>query len=519
MSRASSSDRRPAALPPAPRATARVRAASSATGHPASWPSCLAPRLAAASLTLVAGAGLGALGGGATAEGAGFYISDIGTRGMGRAGAFVAAPDSVLAMHYNPAGLALLRGLHAEASLSLVQLDLEFQRACPCAASELAGATDVDAALAASFQPANSTTPIAIPFLGAAYGLPFLNLTVAVAAWGPNSGRHDWETPAAQRYSAVYVKNLEANFALGAGFEPLEGLRFGAAIMGYQSAADQTLSLWANSATFASTAEDSRFDVPLTFRFHRDLAITWTAGVSWEPMPGLNIGASFRPKREILSEGTVDVIVPKLLADAGATVTGNAIDVELQTAPILRGGVEYSIPRLFRAEAAVVAELWSVHNRILIRPKDIIFTLGSQSQPLPEILIDRGWRDTFSVRLGGELNVLEPDLGLRAGYFFEPSAIPVDRVDPSRVDLDKHGFALGASTQLMGATLEVSAMYVALASTEITGSAVRQKAPLNPPLGSPELVTTIGNGRYDGRYFIGSVSLSFALDTMLAAIE
>src|SRR5206468_3659136 len=49
-----------------------------------------------------------------TAQASGLYVGDIGTRGMARAGAFIASPDSLLALHYNPAGLALLSGFQME---------------------------------------------------------------------------------------------------------------------------------------------------------------------------------------------------------------------------------------------------------------------------------------------------------------------------------------------------------------------------------------------------------------------
>ena len=66
------------------------------------------------------------------ASAAGFYLSDIGTRGMGRAGAFVASPDSLLAIHYNPAGLSHLQGVNAEASVTFVNMNVDFSRKCPC---------------------------------------------------------------------------------------------------------------------------------------------------------------------------------------------------------------------------------------------------------------------------------------------------------------------------------------------------------------------------------------------------
>ena len=124
----------------------------------------------------------------------GFYISDVGPHGLSRAGAFVAAPDSLLAMHYNPAGLSRLGGAHFELDLSLVNLDFTFQRSCPCVDQTRADAAMLDASLEASFRnhAARTNTPLAIPFLGIGYGFPFYDLTIAFAAWGPNSGNYEF---------------------------------------------------------------------------------------------------------------------------------------------------------------------------------------------------------------------------------------------------------------------------------------------------------------------------------------
>lgn len=466
------------------------------------------------------------------ARAGGFYISDIGTRGMARAGAFVAAPDSLVALHYNPAGLSRLRGLHAEASLSIVGMSLDYQRKCPCLLPSNPEGFLLDPALEASFAPVSSNTPLAIPFLGVAYGLPMWDLTVALGAYGPNSGRHEWGTlPSAsspafpllaarqpQRYSALEVKNLEANYVLGAGAQPLQGLRVGATVMLYQSGSDQTANLWVNSKTFAQIPEDPNFDVPLDVEFTSKLQLSWSVGASYEPLPGLTVGASFRPGRHISSEGKIGVSLPALLSNFGASIVGDQIGITLDTAPIVRVGVEYAVPNVFEVEAAVVGELWSNHKEIVVSPKNISFTLGDTTQGLGDIVLPRNWRDTYSIRVGGELNLFQPLVGVQAGYFFEPSAIPAERVDTSRVDLDKHGFALGLSTQLYGVRLDVSAMYVLLSELRVRDSVIEIKAPLasaSPSdLGSRDYVTIVGNGDYSGNYLIGSAALSFELDAL-----
>ncbi|MCA9550584.1 MAG: outer membrane protein transport protein [Myxococcales bacterium] len=473
----------------------------------------------------------------APALGAGFYITDIGTRGMGRAGAFVAAPDSLLAIHYNPAGLALLSGFHGEASVSMVDFVARFQRSCPCTPGTTDGAAACDAQLEADFagNEAHTETPIAIPFLAFGYGLPWLDTTVAVAAYGPNSGRHNWgDLPATnsplyesaaraspQRYRALDVDNLEANLALAVAFSPVRGLRIGASGYAYATGSDQGLTLWTNFDSFPEAPEDPRFDVPVQFQLQNTWGFNWGVGVSWEPIEGLSVGSSFRALRKIRGQGKLQAQLPRFLIDPstgqpllGAQVNGDDVIISLRVAPIWRGGVQYRLPGWFRAEGAVVWEGWSTHDKITIEPQGVSFDLQGDRFEIPVLYLDRQWRDTWAVRIGGELERFEPYLGLRAGYFYETSAVPEARVDAARIDRPKHGVALGVATTLYGITVELSGMYVRLANHESTDSQIVMTRIFTEPTGSDRYLTTVGNGAVRGQYFIGSLSLSFALDAL-----
>ena len=467
-------------------------------------------------------------------EGAGFYLTDIGTRGMGRAGAFVAAPDNVLAIHYNPAGLALLRGLHTETSLTFVFTDVRFDRRCPCVDPTDPDAAALDTTLERQFldNPAEANTTLLIPFIGAAYGFDFWDFTVALAAWGPNSGRFEYGTlpdpsrPRFERdapffpgrYSGLQVQTIEANFALGFALSPVEGLRVGASAMVFQSGNDQTLHLWANSNLLgAEGPEDVNLDVPVRLDFRENFGLNWSIGVSYDLVPGLSIGSSFRGKRSIRTDGTITVGLPPAIGGGDpplVTVSGRNVEVEVNTAPLWRAGVQFRHPGWLTAEAAFVWEHWSVHERVVVRGQDVRFSILGDAMELAPIVADRRWEDTWSLRLGGEVHVFEPWLSGRFGYFYEPSAIPPDRVDASRVDLDKHGVSLGLATEMYGAKLEVSGMYVGLKGEDVRDSQQRQLGPLP----ARELLTTVGNGRYGGEYFLLSVALSFSLDGLLDAL-
>lgn len=470
----------------------------------------------------------------ATAQGAGFYIADIGARGMARAGAFVANPDSLLAVHYNPAGLSLLKGLHFEVSGALVSMNSEFDRSCPCVDPAHPDAAALDASLEANFEPARTNTPLVTPFAAIGYGFEFLDLTIAAAFYGPASGRHNFgELPPTtapsyptrvlqepQRYRVMDVANIEANGNLSVALRPLPtllpGLRLGGSLLIYATSSNHALNLWTNFESFVSAPEDPRFDVPVVFTMDPTTAVNWALGASYEVIEGLSLGASFRAGRTIRGRGKIAAGLPRFLIDPdtgeallGAKIEGEEADVETKVAPIVRAGIQYAMPDVFKAEATFVWEGWSVHQNITLRPDNVRVTFQDTEVVLPELVIQRQWRDTYSLRFGGELNLWEPWIGIQAGYYYEPSAIPDYRVDAARIDLEKHGVSLGLSTQFYGITVRVSGMFIQLTETVVSDSEVQLTRTFDPPVGSDEFVTTVSNGRFSGRYFIGALSLGY----------
>src|SRR5262249_15945464 len=147
----------------------------------------------------------------------------------------------------------------------------------------------------------------------------------------------------------------------------------------YQNANDQTLHLWLNAASLASEPEQTNLDVPIRLKFRRNFALNWAVGASYQPISGLTIGASFRGKRSIRSDGTLDLDLPNFLKGIG-TVEGRDFTIELNTAPITRVGVEYAIPKLFKAELAFVYEYWKAYDQIVVRPENIVVTINGMSQ-------------------------------------------------------------------------------------------------------------------------------------------
>jgi long-subunit fatty acid transport protein len=471
------------------------------------------------------------------ADAAGFYLSDLGARGLARGGAFVASPDTLLAMHYNPAGLAGQRGALAELDLSLFSGSFTIERKCPCVYPDRITDQDpaaLDAAIASGFGVTeNRAGARVIPFLSLGYGFETLDLTIAAAAYGPHGAGYEWSgrdyAEALQldtRYSLVEADSIEANYQLAVALSPLPGLRIGASFFLYQVKSTQFLHIYANTllTPFAENVStiiennDQPFDIPIELAFER-IAPGWSVGASYELLDGLSLGASFRGPRPVKASGRLNAELPPILSEAEIAIENGGGDVEVRfTLPaIARAGVAYRVPGLFNAEVAAVWEGWSVHDKIEIQADTVRLTVGEDlASSLGTITLQRQWQNTMSLRVGAELELFAPRFTASAGYFYEPSAIPAQRLSASAIDSEKHGISVGARVGLFGATIELALAQVLMAGREVTDSTVELPAPLRnrtpedqDAFGTDRYQTRIGNGAYKAGATIGTVGITY----------
>jgi len=439
----------------------------------------------------------------APAHAAGWYVLDKGACAFGRGGANVVDPGSPAAVMHNPAGLAGLPGLQL-----MVDGDWVLDRRSFARNSD---DPDGDGRLTDYDRVENgrtSTLPSPAVFMSynfASLGLEKLTLGLGVS--GPPRVDHEWPADGAQRYSEVEYHALEATTALAAAYElPWWKLRLGVAGLLYYDIVDIGLSL----NTFLSNAENPLYDGYV----HARTTDAWTPGaafgISAEPMAHLGLALTYQWAHDVRSDGVADEVSLARGLKGLATVTGDQAKVDINLPAIFRAAARYTHPDdSFNIEGTFVWEGWHRNDVVVFNPENIVFSIPTGEVTMGRYEIPMHWRDTYSVRLGSEVKVLPDQLSLRAGGFYERSAVPKKYLSAFSFDVDKAGATLGAHLVLPGGMfMDVASGYVYGFTTEVANSDVRLANPLKNPITRE---WPIGNGRYANRQIMVMMALGVAL--------
>jgi len=441
-----------------------------------------------------------------TASAAGYYMSDVGTRGMSRAGAFIAGADDLSAQYYNPAALIRLRRPQLYLSYTQVRQPIEFTR------------KDYDAsgALVTTYDPVtNQAKPMHIPNFGVSHHFGLKNTMFALGLFSPFAPRFDYDEEGPQRYTLKKAEVLQ--FYAGPSVAQRIGwLTLGAGVYWTYVSADESLDLAIcrtadNGSPEAGCADDNLhdygdgqvYDVGVDLEMADPLRFTWNVGVLAEPKDWISIGYSAQPRLDVSGKGRIDATFEEghwmteppegiTLID-GSTHSDEDVTVDLTMPWIHRVGVAFhDADRTWEVEGAATYQRWQVTKEILVSDINLVLPIDDEvpqigDEPIGDIVIDddivlpADYVDTFSFRLGGHYRVIDPLL-LRAGLLWEGSAIPVETQGVNLMDGEKVALGLGGSYTLFDDKLDLDfgLLRTWYASRELTGSQVhRQELAVN----------------------------------------
>jgi long-chain fatty acid transport protein len=440
------------------------------------------------------------------ASAAGLYFSERGVRPLGRGGAFVAGADDFGAVWYNPAGLADA-GTTLFADFSWIHFTSDFTRR-----SQIA---DSNGALhETSYAKVSGSSPfLPIPTLGGSYAFGSeKQFTFAGGIYSPYSAISTYPLtvngePAGSRYSLIsldgsvlvtgglwFAYKASDAFRIGGGVQMLTGT-FKSSVVFSASPADRIV----------GAPEDTQYDALSGLKVGPIFAPSANLGITVKPTKNVRIGLSGQLPFRINAPAKVTVSLPNAVEFDGAYQQGEDAKVTFNLPAILRLGIEARPIDPLRIELAYVREFWSTHRSIDVNPENIKM-YGIKGFPSPfgvsPISIPRNFRDTSSVRVGGEyaLPIGEEDsLDLRAGINWEQSAVPNAYLSVLTLDLNKVTASLGAGYHI-GKHWRLDAVYAHIFASDATVSPAEALSPrVNPVKGNPTQTESVNGGSYSAR--------------------
>ena len=434
---------------------------------------------------------------------AGMEYPELGAVAAGRGGAAAARPHGGLGLVFNPAGMAWSHGLSVDGDGKLMWNQVGF--------------TTTDAKLienTASATTNNDELFYATPTNGAViYGFgnigPFENLAVGLGMVGPSAtGKLNYDPQGATRYQKTNIDYFFAYYSLGVAARIGQAWGVGATFQLAQGTAKFT------QAVRGSAGESVTTDIMSTVNVSSGMIPTGVVGLTFMPHPKWSFGLSYRPKISFAADGTLTSVFPSGLAAFSPKQSGDSATLHLAFPHVVRLGAQYTPTSAWLVELDVVGEFWAVFDAARVDPHDITVSVTGASAPLSEIVFPKQYEDAVSFRLGADYDLLPERLTLRAGYFYETSAIPTRTIAVDFPNWGRQAVSVGASVRLFGAQLHVAYAHHFITSQTVTDTIVDTVSV--PPLGpTPQ---PVGNGRYTASSDMLVVGLSIELNKLSGSL-
>lgn len=439
----------------------------------------------------------------APAQAGGFEVAGPGARALGRGNAYVAGAKDLSAIYYNPALLAKQRGTRVMLSHSLIWHQMEYTRAPlsdfwvdPQTGEALGGTT---------FDPVKNQTPLfalgGFGVISSDFGLD--NWTFAAGMFGPHAvGKVKYPEYGPQSFLLTEMDTVVLYYSLAAAWKHKSD-KFGiGATLQWADMPYLSYSLGVDSSLLSDTNPDNGVDASIfsplpdgngtqlvtKLNLQDRFAFTAILGAWYRPHPSVELGFGgrvvpviFRPegvkkgsKKPFLAgkgtwEGSLETDKDTLVSESCDVdpVTGEDINCRPTSASMdklvmpveLRVGARYikikGDRELFDVELDVQYENWSANQSF-----DITFDGAINGIPIAPVSIGKNFKDTVAIRTGGDYNLLDGHLTLRAGGFFETAASPDGYAHLDIPSFMRGGLSAGLSGQFRGVGLNVGYMHV-----------------------------------------------------------
>lgn len=354
----------------------------------------------------------------AAARADGVVRDSMGAISSGRGGTNLAYSDNLSLINDNPAGLARMGGLRFELGLDFLKTDLSYMDP-----QNHVDAKDQLFALpmgAASFRFEGTPRPITVGlgvFLPAGFGAEY-QMT------HPVYGRERYLSEASLlKVMPTFAVELGPRLSIGAGVG-----------MAYQS---------------------TEFDLPYTFQtgalagtpalvdaHANGFGVAWNVGVQYRITDRWTVGAAYIAETQIELEGDFDLDGTGVLPFPDSTASYD-LDVEMTWPRSVGVGSAYRFDR----GSVSLDFLWfdwsSAFDALTFHLKNGDNpTFDAVAGPRPSDKFPLEWRDSYTMRLGGEFQLTPVDV-LRGGYIWILNPVPEDTLNPLIPAILEHAVSIG----------------------------------------------------------------------------
>jgi len=386
-----------------------------------------------------------------SARAGGFYVPEIGPRSVAMGGAMAAADADASAVFHNPAGLAGLGDTsEVQVAGAMVLPDLTYYRR---------PVLDPSTGEMLHFRPVENENRVAVvPYLGAAFASGVDDLELGLAVYAPFGATIEYPADGAQRQVVTGISLRTIYVSPAAAYRLGHGVRLGVTLSYVYAdmAIDQ-----ANALQYV-TGDPEAYPDPdpgvegTTHVEGRDPAsFGATLGAQWaDPAGRLTFGASVMLPTNLDFEGDAVVVNSGInpLFDADGQVVQDAgrrtdaVRMEIPLPLIARAGVAWRPQPRTSIGLDVNYQRWSSFDALKVdfaTEPELLQTTGAV---LKDVTVKNDWRDSWTVRLGGETRPFDPGrvpLTLRAGLLYDQSPIDDRHFGLLTPDSDKVGASGG----------------------------------------------------------------------------
>ncbi len=393
----------------------------------------------------------------------GYYSGEKGAHAAGRAGAFTARADDITAVLYNPAGLSDVGGTLIHVGNRFSYNAYEFTRKPTLDWGSLQdsppGSSQNRVPPYVAFEPVENQTPWQLldPLLGVATNFGLKDWGFALAAYAPPGiAKQRYAVEGAQRYMMVDREAVMLTYSLTAAWQYRKLFGVGASLQ-WIAVPNLRYSLVIDGNTLSQPGSpvNSAFDMRATVEGSDLFTPNAILGAWYRPVPFLELGLSGQViPASIETDSTLDVtpLSDGFGEDVALTRNGEPADDVSLTLPLpitARLGVRYihlkEGAEVFDVELDLGYESWSRVESFAVDSDGLRATLRGTPVDVGNIVLEKKWRDTFSIQLGGEYAVAPSLVSVRGGVFYETAVATPAYAHVDFVSGEQLGAALGGS--------------------------------------------------------------------------